>query len=49
MSILNKSAPHIFGESPKRGKVKRAMGYMPIAEAGRASCPGLDTALNSVG
>jgi putative transposase len=29
--------------------LKRAMGYMPIAGAGRALCPGLDTALNSVG
>ncbi|RSN71744.1 MAG: hypothetical protein DSO07_08290 [Thermoproteota archaeon] len=27
----------------------RAMGYMPIAGAGRALCPGLDTALNPVG
>jgi len=29
--------------------LKRAMGYMPIAGAGGALCPGLDTALNSVG
>jgi len=29
--------------------LKRAMGYTPIAGAGGALCPGLDTALNSVG
>jgi putative transposase len=29
--------------------LKRAMGYMPMAGAGGALCPGLDTAQNSVG
>jgi transposase, IS605 OrfB family, central region len=29
--------------------MKRAMGYMPMAGAGGALCPGLDTAQNSVG